>query len=157
MKNLLPIFGLLIVIGIGCQSETPKEKTTTTSQQSTAPSQRHSHGAGPHDGAVADWGGGKFHVEFTVNHDKKEATVHILGADQKTPVPIDAKEIQLDIEDPKLTAKLIAKPLDGEADGKSSRFVGNHDSLSVVKEYKGTISGTVDGTPYSGNFEEVAH
>ena len=28
----------------------------------------HSHGAGPHDGTLADWGGGKYHVEFTVDH-----------------------------------------------------------------------------------------
>ena len=48
------------------------------------------HGAGPHDGTVADWGGGKFHVEFTVDHGKKEGTVYILGADEKTPTPIDA-------------------------------------------------------------------
>ena len=51
--------------------------------------------AGPHDGAVADWGGGKFHVEFTVDHDKQEGTVYILAADEKTPTPIAAQEIQL--------------------------------------------------------------
>jgi hypothetical protein len=33
----------------------------------------HEHGAGPHGGTLADWGGGKYHVEFTVDHDAKEA------------------------------------------------------------------------------------
>ena len=34
-----------------------------------------------------------YHVEFTVNHDKKEATVYILGANAKTPSPIKAEKI----------------------------------------------------------------
>ena len=64
------------------------------------------HGNGPHDGVVADWGGGKFHVEFTVDHGKKEATVYILGDDEKTPSPIDATEITLAIKDPAFQALL---------------------------------------------------
>ena len=45
----------------------------------------------------------------------------------------------------------------GESNGVSSRFVGVHDSLGVVQEFAGTISGEVDGTPYSGEFAEEAH
>ena len=55
----------------------------------------HAHGEGPHGGTVADWGGGKFHVEFTVDHDKQEAIVYILGDDEKTATPIDAEEVTL--------------------------------------------------------------
>lgn len=114
----------------------------------------HSHGAGPHGGTIADWGGGKYHVEFTVDHDKQEATVYVFGTDEKTPVPIDAKEITLTIKDPSFTTKLHAKPLDSELMGGSSRFFGNHKSLGVVQEYEGSMSGVVDDTPYSGNFKE---
>ena len=32
-----------------------------------------------------------------------------------------------------------------------------HESLGVVQEYEGTISGVVDETPYSGDFKEEAH
>lgn len=117
----------------------------------------HAHGEGPHGGTVADWGGGKFHVEFTVDHDKQEATVYILGDDEKTAMPIDAKEITLSIEDPEFTAALKASPQDGDPEGSASRFVGNHESLGIVKEYEGSMSGAVNGTPYSGNFKEVAH
>jgi hypothetical protein len=46
-------------------------------------------------GAVAHWGGGKYHVEFKPDHDKKEATVWILGSDEKTAVPIKAKDGQI--------------------------------------------------------------
>jgi hypothetical protein len=117
----------------------------------------HAHGEGPHGGTVADWGGGKFHVEFTVDHDKQEATVYILGDDEKTATPIDAEEITLSIKDPAFTASLKASPQDGDPEGKASRFVGNHENLGIVKEYEGSMSGAVNGTPYSGNFKEVAH
>ncbi|TWU04585.1 hypothetical protein [Stieleria varia] len=115
------------------------------------------HGTGPHDGTVADWGGGKYHVEFTVDHDKQEGTVYILGADEKSPVPIDAESIDLSISDPVMQVTLMASPQDGDPEGKASRFVGNHEKLGVVQEYAGTIAGVIDGTPYSGDFKEVAH
>ncbi len=117
----------------------------------------HGHGAGPHDGTVADWGGGKYHVEFTVDHEKQEATVYILGSDEKTSEPIAANSVLLTINEPELQTELLPVPLAGEADGKSSRFVGTHESLGIVQEYGGTISGEVDGTPYAGNFQEEAH
>jgi hypothetical protein len=117
----------------------------------------HAHGEGPHGGTVADWGGGKFHVEFTVDHGKQEATVYILGDDEKTSSPIDAKEITLAIKDPQFSLELKASPQDGDPEGKASRFVGKHESLGIVKEYEGSMSGVVSGTPYSGNFKEVAH
>ncbi|TWT95575.1 C40 family peptidase [Neorhodopirellula pilleata] len=115
------------------------------------------HGAGPHDGTVADWGGGKYHVEFTVDHDKQEGTVYVLGADEKSPVPIDAESIDLSISDPVMQVTLTAAPQDSDPEGKSSRFVGTHEKLGVVQEYAGTIVGVIDGTPYSGDFKEESH
>lgn len=116
----------------------------------------HAHGPGPHGGTIADWGGGKYHVEFTVDHEKQEATAYILGTDEKTPVPIDAEEISLTIKDPSFTTTLAAKPLGSELMGGASRFVGTHESLGVVQEYEGSVSGVIDDTPYSGNFKEEA-
>ncbi|MDA1166274.1 MAG: hypothetical protein O3B13_24525 [Planctomycetota bacterium] len=115
------------------------------------------HGAGPHDGTLADWGGGKFHVEFTVDHDKKESVIYILGSDEKSPTPIKAKSVLLSITDPEFQVDLAPQPLEGEADGMCSRFVGTHDSLGIVREFAGSISAEVDGTPYVGEFAEEAH
>jgi len=115
------------------------------------------HGAGPHGGTLADWGGGAYHVEFTVDHDKKEATVYIVGSDEKSPSPIRADKIQLVINDPMTELELVAKPLEGEAEGMSSRFVGTHDTIGIVKEFGGTISGQIGGTPYTGDFKEDPH
>lgn len=147
---------------VGCGSNTEQQPTTQTQTtndhgHSHGEGEGLSHGAGPHDGTVADWGGGKYHVEFTVDHDKQEATVYILGGDEKTPSPIEVEEIELSIKDPAMQVTLNATPQEDDPDGSASRFVGTHESLGVVQEYEGTITGVIDETPYSGNFKEEPH
>jgi hypothetical protein len=144
---------LLFVLGCGQQpapTTTPKPGSTGT----PAAEEKHAHGSGPHGGTITDWGGGAYHVEFTVDHGKKEVTVYILGGDEKTPAPINAQAIHLTINDPMTELELTAKPLEGETEGTSSRFVGTHDTIGIVQEFAGTISGEFDGTPYTGDFKE---
>jgi hypothetical protein len=119
----------------------------------------HDHGAGPHDGTLADWGGGTYHVEFAVDHDKREAVVYVLGIDEKTPAPVKAADgkLLLTIREPAFQVELAARPLAGETGGKASCYGGTHDSLGIVREFAGTISGEVDGTPYAGDFAEQPH
>lgn len=119
----------------------------------------HGHGAGPHGGTLADWGGGKYHIEFTVDHDKKEAVVYVLGGDEKTPAPVKTADgsLLLTITEPAFQVTLKASPLEGEKEGASSRYVGQHDSLGIVREFAGSVSGEVDGTPYAGDFKEEPH
>lgn len=119
----------------------------------------HGHGAGPHDGTLADWGGGKYHVEFTVDHDKQQATIYVLGSDEKSAEPIKTADgkLLLTIKEPAFQVELTAAPLDGEAEGNASRYVGKHESLGIVREFAGTISGEVGGTPYAGDFTEEPH
>ena len=135
---------------------TPAPTATPAPAPSEAPKHA-AHGAGPHEGAVADWGGGKYHVEFTVDHGKQEATVYVLGSDEKTATPVKADKLLLSISDPKFQVDLNAAPLEGEKGGVASRFVGKHENLGKVQEFAGTISGEVDGTPYAGDFKEEPH
>jgi hypothetical protein len=171
MKNTTSMFALVAaacVLGFsGCKQKTASTTTTPSAMTSDGGGQVHAdgtvhaphggHGAGPHDGTVADWGGGKYHVEFTVDHDQQEGTVYIFGADEKTPTPIDADSIDLSITDPMMQVTLKAAPQDSDPAGKASRFIGNHEKLGVVQEYAGTIVGVIEGTPYSGDFTEEAH
>lgn len=103
--------------------------------------------------------GKKHDVEFTVDHDKKEATIYVLGSDEKTATPIKATDetLLLSINVPSFQVDLKAVPLDGESDGASSRYVGQHENLGIVREFAGTISAEVDGTPYAGDFKEEPH
>lgn len=151
------VIGAAFLSGCGSADELkPAPGPSTPADQAAQPAETpaHSHGAGPNGGALADWGGGKFHVEFTVDHDKKESVVYVLGGDEKTPAPVKADKLLLSIKDPEFQVELAADPLDGEAEGMSSRFVGTHDNLGIVQEFAGSISGEVDGTPYVGEFKE---
>ena len=165
-KNLAPLASLALIAAtafvVGCPAPAPPapKSAVPVTQPAAAPKDapKHAaHGAGPHEGAVADWGGGKFHVEFTVDHDKQVATVYVLGGDEKTATPIKAVKILLNINDPKFEVELAAAPLEGEAEGTASRFVGKHESLGKVQEFAGTISGEIEGTPYAGDFKEEPH
>jgi hypothetical protein len=153
MKRIaaLTICGLSL---LGC-SEKPAPAPATTAPPAAAGG--HSHGAGPHGGAIADWGGGAYHVEFTVDHDKKEATVFVLGSDGNTSKSIKTDKITLSIDDPAFQVDLAAQPQDGDAEGESSRFIGQHDNLGIVREFSGSIAGELDGTPYAADFAEEAH
>ena len=146
---------LASVIGCGSQpGNVAKTNGAVKSDAKTPEKEEHAHGSGPHGGTISDWGGGAYHVEFTVNHDRKEATVYILGSDEKSPAPVKAEKIHLVINDPATELDLKAQPLEGEKDG-ASRFAGTHDNLGKVQEFSGTISGDVEGTPYTGDFKEV--
>jgi hypothetical protein len=147
----------LLLFVLGCSQQTPPVPAPMPSASSAPAAEKHAHGAGPHGGTITDWGGGAYHVEFTVDHDKKEATVYILGGDEKTAAPIKAQSIHLTINDPMTELDLAAKPLEGEAGGASSRFVGTHDNLGIVREFAGAITGEIEGTPYTGDFKEEPH
>ena len=163
--NILTAIGASLIFScvIGCgdnNTATPAASTSTSEGQTPQDHHKiegHSHGEGPHGGTIADWGGGTYHVEFTVDHDKQQATVYVLGNDEKTPSPISAEEVQLNIKSPSMQVALKPSPQDGDPEGSASRFVGNHESLAVVQEYEGTIMGVVDDVPYAGNFKEEAH
>ena len=143
----------ILYFAFGCN----KPPAPAPAPETQADAGGHAHGSGPHGGTLTDWGGGAYHVEFTVDHDKKEAMVFILGSDEKSPSPIKSEKIQLTINDPATEIELVAMPLEGEAAGTSSRFVGTHDTIGIVKEFSGTLSGEIEGTPYTGDFAEEPH
>lgn len=168
MKSMKTLTGGLMALGIvglvvGCGKPAGTGGTgIKPGAGATKPAGKedHAHGEGPHGGAVGDWGGGKMHIEFIVDHDKKEATVYILASDVKKAAPIKAKDGKIagsitGVKD-KGTFEVIleAMPQEGDPAGTSSRFVGKHDKIGVVQEFEGTITGESEGTPYTGKFKE---
>lgn len=162
MKKLLYTATLMVLSiagGCGQQDDQPPAARTNGNENARASAGEgagHSHGDAPHGGTIADWGGGAYHVEFTVDHDAKSTTVYILGDDAQTAAPVEAEKLLLTINEPAFQVELTPDPLPGEAEGTSSRFVGDHENLGIVREFEGTISGEVAGTPYAGDFKEIA-
>lgn len=118
------------------------------------------HGTGPNGGVIFDLG--KYHAEFTVNHDKKECYVLFVKGDDKdaTPLPVAVGALTLSTKPtktkdgkavPALTIGL--KPTDAK-DGKASKLVGTDPGLGNVADFEGTVAGEIDGKPASGEFKE---
>lgn len=156
MKLIFNVFcgGVLALLVAGCGSQ--PSATPSAESKAEKPHDDHDHGAGPHGGTIAEWGGGAYHIEFTVDHDKKESAVYVLGGDAKTPSPIKAAKLLLTINEPSFQVELVAQPLAGETDGASSRFLGHHESLGKVQKFAGSVTAEVNGTPYAGDFKEEA-
>ncbi len=146
------IFGLALACAVGFVATGCGPKPTAGSQ----PKDEHDHpDVGPHKGAIAEWGDHDYLLEFTVDHDAKEATVYVLDGKAKDAKPIPTKTLTLSLKQtPGVTFNLDPKPQAGDPAGQSSRFVGKHDALAEKKEFAGTISGEVAGKQYSGKFKE---
>ncbi|MBA4186469.1 MAG: hypothetical protein C0467_00480 [Planctomycetaceae bacterium] len=148
----------ILLIGLmwttGCDKKAAPTSAKPDEKKHKDDDHDHAHGAGPHKGTIFDFGGGKWHGEFTADHDKKEVTVWILGLDEKTAAPIKAEKLRLVVSniDPKIEIDLI--PADKAADGSAHSFTGKHDGFAKPQEYKGTVSFQVAGKQYSGDFEE---
>ena len=159
VRLIVPVVALSILSGCSGENKPAAGPVGSAAAHGTGEHKHAGHGAGPHEGTLADWGGGKFHVEFTVDHPKQETMVYVLGDDERTAAPIKAKDgkLLLSIQQPVFQVELKADPQAGEAAGTSSRFVGKDAKLGVVQEFAGSISGEVDGTPYVGEFKEEPH
>ena len=110
---------------------------------------------GPHQGALVEWGE-EYHLEFTVDHAKKQATVYVLDENVEKPSPIPTETLTLVIENDKtpVEIELKADPDKDDPKGKSSKFVAVHDVLGKEIEFKGRIRGVVNEKPYDNSFAE---
>jgi len=124
------------------------------------PEPEHHHGKGPNGGVIFDLG--KYHAEFTVDHDKKECRVLVVDGENETakPLAVKANEFTLvtkptrtkDGKDvPAMTIKLMAKDA---KDGKASAFTGSDPGLGNVADFEGNVVGVIDGKPSPGEFKE---
>lgn len=139
----------------GCEK---KQETPQVTQSKGGGEGGHVHGTGPNGGVVFDLG--KYHAEFTVDHDKKTCTIHMLGDDEQTPTPVAATELTVHTKEtktedgkhvPAMTIKLL--PTDTK-DGKATTFVGSDPGLGNVADFEGTASGIINGKPASKEFKE---
>lgn len=157
--KLLGLGTLITVLAItGCGQQKPAAPKVGENKPDAKNGDHAPHGPGPNGGVVFDLG--KYHAEFTVDHPGKSCTILILGADEKTPAPVAAKEFTLTTketktEDGKTVAPMTIRMLPTDAkDGKATKFVGTDPGLGNVADFEGTVVGEIDKKPSSGEFKE---
>jgi YHS domain-containing protein len=157
--GLKELIGALVLAGavvtLGCE-RAPRAARAPAGPQ-PADTQPHAHDAGPHGGAIAEWGDEEYHAEFTVDHKSKTAVVYILdGAARKAakvaPERFTRMTLTLTTARPPITLELKHDP--GKSDAKGVAFTASHDELGKEIEFTGNISGQIDGKAYSGDFKE---
>ena len=157
--NLLAMSLTFALGATGCGDKTATP-TTAPKAQVVEGEGEHNHGKGPNGGVVFDLG--KYHAEFTVNHDKKECTVLMISGDNENakPMAVAAKELTLSTKETKTKEgkavppmTIVLKPVE-EKDGKASKFVGTDAGLGNVADFAGTVAGEVNRKPASGEFKE---
>lgn len=157
LGSLFLVICLSAVIALpGCQARKAKSRK----KGGVTVTHAHSHaGKGPNGGVVAEWGEEEYHVEFTVDHGKKQATVFVLDGTAKKPSAIQAESITLTLSNvtPVLEMVLKADPQADDPKGSSSRFSGTHEQLGKEMDFKGEISGKIGEKAYKGDFEEKDH
>jgi hypothetical protein len=150
------ILGLVLILcAVGCGPQSISDPPKGGDKVQVKEDHDHDHGPGPHGGTVIDFG--KYHAEFCVDHAKKTATFYILDGRAKKAVPIAADKLLLSIKTPQFQVEMAATPQGGDPKGKCSRFVATHDNFGKEQEFEGTVSGTIDGKNYLGDFKEEAH
>src|SRR5262245_2312945 len=148
MRGVIAI-GLAVVLGVvGCGP------TQTKDNMKPAKTDEHEHGEGPHGGAVGDFG--KYHIEFCVDHKKKEAKVYVLdGKTAKKEVAIEPEGGQLKASIRGLKTKdEFEVVLKADKKGAASCYFGTHEKLGVEQEFEGRVTGEVGGKKLSGRFKE---
>ncbi len=160
--SLVVIFGgAAVLFNAGCSndvSSTADSSTVTIDGGPPATVEVHNHPTeGPHHGSLVELGNEEFHAEVT--HDEASVTVYILDSSAKSPVPIDSKEITINVvhEGTPEQFKLVASPAESDPSGTSSRFILADAELVEHMDDEGAapkLSVTINGTAYRG---EIKH
>jgi hypothetical protein len=151
MKRCFSLSALALFVLVGCDKPVP-----SAAQPKPVEKVPHSHDeVGPSGGTLVSWGDEEYHAELVVEADKGLLTVNVLDGNVKKLVPIDAKTLTLTLQGtPPVVMKLQQKPNEGDPDGLSSRFIGTNELLKAARSWKGSLSGTVKGKNYTGDFEQ---
>jgi hypothetical protein len=117
---------------------------------------------GPHGGMLVELGNEEYHAEVVHDDAAHKVTVYILDGKAKGAVPVAEKEVKINVVADGKPAQFVlpAVPLEGEADGKSSRFELVDESLVEAHDAEGAdarLKLNINGTPYEGKIAAHDH
>ena len=121
------------------------------------------HKPGPHGGQLLDLGEHKYMAEVVFKEDApKSITVYLIEHDDNSKTVVSGDEKLtingLKVDGQETSLVFAAKPQEGDAEGKTSRFEVSGDGIPAGIEdmhelEDGTFSVMIDGTSYDGTFE----
>lgn len=118
----------------------------------------HEHEKGPHGGSLVELGDEEYHAEIVHDEKEEQVTIYILGADAKTAVGIDAKDIAVNskVGGAGVQQKLKPAPQKKDKSGLSSRFTSKSKELIELldnPEAGSVLRVSIKGKTYSGKIE----
>lgn len=148
---------ILLLAMPGCSGSASKPSAPAAG----AAAEEHGHATkGPHGGDLIELGNEEYHAEMVHDEQAKTVTVYILDSAAKASVAIEAVDISINLkhEGRAEQFKLAAAADQGDAQGKSSRFVSSDAELVGDLDREGAeaqIAMTINGKPYRGAVEHA--
>lgn len=127
--------------------------------QSAATGESHEHPTeGPHHGSLIELGNEEYHAELLHDEQAGTITVYILDSAGKQAVPVDAKELTINLSHDGQAEQfsLAASPETGDPPGQSSRFVSSDAELAEELDHEGVqaqLVVSVSGKQFRGVIE----
>ena len=148
-----------LAFSAGCGSE--KEAYHEVKKGAKVVDQPHDHEHGPHSGHLVELGKEEYHAEVVFDPKAAKVTIYVLDSSAKKPVPIDAKEITLELQIAGKPKSFVAKAAAdaGDPANKSSRFevADNAEIKANIKneeDLKGSVTVPIGTKTYPG---EIVH
>lgn len=143
-----------LFIGCGESEQEFKEYDKAAQSEGTHGGHSHAHEHGPHDGHIIELTTDhKYHGELCLDEGGKSMTFYVLGSDLKTAVLADSIEFEIEEGDEEKALPSTPNPLEGEPEGKASRFTIDSSSLGELKDLEsvhGHVHVVIDGTEFEG-------
>ncbi len=141
---------LMTLAAAGCGSPAANAPVAETHEH------EHDHTAGPHGGSIIELGDN--HAELVHDDASGTVTVYILDGAAAANVPVEAAEAKINVTHDGAGEQFVLKasPLEGEPEGKSSRFVSTEKMLGDALDIDGAEAAfvvTFDGAPHRGAIE----
>jgi hypothetical protein len=154
----LGLFAVLCVAALSASCQKPQTAQAPLAKKAKPSGNGHEHGlaeTGPHSGPLAEWGDHEYHAEFTADRKAKSVTIYVLDAKgEKAPKldPAKIANVTLSLTNVSPPVTIVLKHEPAKSDRRGIAFIGMHDALSSNPSLHGTLSGTVEGQPYVGEF-----
>lgn len=146
-----------VLIGCGDTTDTYESYDKAATSDGSHGGHSHAHEEGPHHGHILELASDhSVHGELCLDEGGKSLTFYVLGGDLKTPKLAESIEFEVEDGDDETELTSTANPLEGEEDGKCSRFTIDSSSLGEMKDLESLhahVHVIIDGQEYEGALE----